>query len=144
VYVSSRRPASSKRPVSGLTRIVTIGLAAIIVAAVLGGGVPLAWLWIASRIQPVGGQGIDPLAALVLIAGTIGTYVAIGLIGNRAPGSRQPRRGADSWNRSLSEDRNPKRTTTAVEQVFIVATLIVAAAFELWLLMFAHQTPWGG
>jgi hypothetical protein len=142
VYVSSR-PAN-RRTRSGLIRIVTIGLAAIVVAAVLGGGVPLAWLWIASRIQPAGGQGIDQLAALVLIAGTIGTYVAIGLVINRAPGSRQPRRGADSWNRSLSEDRNPKRTTTAVEQVFIVATLIVAAAFELWLLMFAHQTPWGG
>jgi multisubunit Na+/H+ antiporter MnhC subunit len=126
----------------GLVRVVAIAVAGLCVAALLGGGVPLAWLWIASRLQPSGGQGIDQLAALVLIAGTIATYVAIGAVAGRF-GRPPQRRTAASWNRSLSEDRNAKRPTTAVEQVFIVATIVVGAAFEVWLLLFAHQTPWG-
>jgi hypothetical protein len=112
---------------------------------VLGAGVPLAWVWVGSQLSSSPGQSISGLAALAALAGPPATYVAIivlaGLI--RAPGDGAARPPRMSWNHSAGEVRPRTRPASGFEVVIVLATLVVAVAFEAWLLLFAHTHPWG-
>jgi hypothetical protein len=108
---------------------------------VLGAGVPLLWLWIASRIETSTLQvHYGPLAVMVL--GMLATYIgAIEVAGrldsrHHTAGPRRPM----NWNRSLSADRHRERSVTSIERLFMTATIGVAVAFEVWLFVFAGSS----
>jgi hypothetical protein len=132
--------------VSRTWRTLGIALGAVVCAGLFGAGIPIGWLWIASQLQPRGEQGIGGLALLVLVAGTIASFALAGLLLSRVAGGRRgderPRRM--SWNRSLSDGAARKQDLSALEQIMVLTTLLVAAACEIWFALFAHQTPWGG
>jgi hypothetical protein len=109
--------------------------------AVLGLGVPLAWLWIASQLESSLFQvHYGPL--LVMVLGMLGTYlVAIELAArvDRRERGAAPRRPMN-WNRSLSAERRAGDRATSMERMFITATIAVAIAFEVWLFLFAGSS----
>lgn len=123
-------------------------VATVVVAALVGFGVPLGWVWIGSQLQ--GDDGVSSLSfsvAVATLAGIIASYVAImyvagWVIARSTRGELEgPRRPADSWARRSSEEHGPRGArrgnSAAVEQVFVYTTLIVAAAFWIWFLFFA-------
>jgi hypothetical protein len=128
-----------------LVRASGILAAACACAAVLGVGVPLGWVWVASQLQTSTGQAISGVAALVVIVGPLATYFSMltlaERIRRRAGGEVQPQRMA--WNRSRDEVRESARQMSALDQVVVIATLLVGAGFEVWFFLFAHQQPWG-
>src|SRR5438105_4417446 len=109
--------------VKSALRATAIVISALGFAAAFGVGVPLGWVWLASQLQTTTGQGTSDIAALVVIAGPLGTYFALVRVAGRVTASRNgaaPRRMA--WNRSRDEVRQSARETTAFEQVVILAT----------------------
>ena len=113
-------------------------LAFLIGTPVLGVGVPVVWLWIASRLQGESEKlGFVPL--IVLILGLLGTYVLVTLVAhwiNPTPADRRahPR---NRWLEPMAADRTP-RTTTDVEGVFVACTMAIAFGVMLFLLLFGH------
>jgi hypothetical protein len=109
--------------------------------AVLGAGVPLAWLWIASQLESSLFQvHYGPL--VVMVVGMLGTYLAaieLAARVDRRDRTVQPRRPMN-WNRSLSAERRPGARATSMERMFITATVTVAVAFEVWLFAFAGSS----
>lgn len=106
---------------------------------VLGVGIPLAWVWVASQLQASSGQlEIGPL--FVLVAGSLASYLALTAIAarfNRRPSGRPVRRSG--WMRSLSDDRGPqRRPTTPIEGMFITAVIVVGLFADVWLVFFDH------
>jgi len=131
--------------VRSAARTIGIVIAGIACAALLGAGVPLAWVWVASQVQPTRGQAVSGTSALIVIVGPLLTYAAALLLLRRiapprTPGGRPVRM---AWNTSRDEEHRVTRDTSALEQIFIIATLLVAVGFIVWFIGFAHQTPWG-
>lgn len=121
----------------------------IVVAAVVGFGVPLGWVWIGSQVQ--GGSGatsVDFSVAMLILFGIIFTYVLIlwvagWIIARLEPDDPKKQTGTarSPWMRGMTDTRAIKprgadRTWT-VEAVFVGTTLIVTAAFWLWFLFIA-------
>jgi MFS family permease len=131
--------------VKSLFRMIGIVLAGIACGALLGAGVPLAWVWVASQVQPTSGQAISGAAVSIVIVGPPLTYVAALLLLRRIGAPRMPggRPVRMAWNTSRDEEHRIKRDTSALEQIFIIATILVAVGFIVWFIGFAHQTPWG-
>jgi hypothetical protein len=106
----------------------------------LGAGVPLLWLWLASQLQ----RSLDGLAYLplaVMVFGMLGTYLALTAAAASWDGKHRatPVRRT-SWNRSLSAERHRAATSTPVETMFITACVVVGIAFEVWLFLFAGSS----
>ncbi len=109
-------------------------------AAVIGFGVPLAWVWIGSQLQS--GEGATTVSftvAIVILFGIIASYVAVlyiaGLVmaalerdDDEAATSRSP------WMRGMTDTRQRARRNTigAVERIFVITTILVTVAFWLW------------
>ncbi|MGB6423894.1 MAG: hypothetical protein WBF18_01305 [Solirubrobacterales bacterium] len=121
----------------------------VVSAAVIGFGVPLGWLWIGSQVQ--GGSGATTLnfsVAMLVMAGIIATYVGVlylaGWMMSKAdPAIRsETQRGTarEPWMRGMTDSRSVQRRNPLVggiERVFVVTTLVVSAAFWVWLLFLA-------
>jgi hypothetical protein len=113
-------------------------LAFLIGTPILGVGVPVVWLWIASRLQGET-QKLGFIPLIVLILGLLGTYVLVTFVAhavNPAPPDRRahPR---NRWLEPMAADRTP-RTTTNVEGVFVACTMAIAAGVMIFLLLFGH------
>jgi MFS family permease len=131
--------------VKALFRMIAIVVAGVGCGVLLGAGVPLAWVWVASQVQPTSGQAVSGTAALIVIVGPLLTYAAALLLLRRigSPRTQGGRAVRMAWNTSRDEEHRVKRDTTALEQIFIIATMLVVVAFMVWFFGFAHQTPWG-
>lgn len=112
--------------------------------AVLGAGVPFAWLWIASQVQR-SLDGLEFLPLAVMVFAMLGTYLvltwlatALDLRVRARDHSPPPRRTA--WTRSLSSERHVTPKGTPIETMFVTATVGVAIAFEVWLFLFAGSS----
>lgn len=123
----------------------------VLAAAVIGFGVPLAWVWIGSQLQgDSGATSTNFSVAMAIIFGIIFTYVLIlylaGLVlslftsdersGERAATARNP------WMRGMTDtrQRTHRETVGGIERVFVVTTMIVTAAFWIWF-AFAAGSP---
>ena len=123
--------------------------ATVLVAAALGFGVPVGWLWVGSQVQSdTGASTISFGAVMLVLFGIIGTYVAIlfvaGWVMSRADPSLRSdtQRGTarEPWMRGMTDTRaNVRRAplVDTIERIFVTTTLIVTAAFWLWLLFLA-------
>ena len=114
--------------------------ATIVGAAVLGFGVPLAWIWIGSQLQ--GGSGASNTSfsvAMAILFGIIATYVALLYLAGAAMalldhGDRGPATARSPWMRGQTDTRQAQRreTINSIERIFIVTTMVVTVAFWLW------------
>jgi hypothetical protein len=128
--------------------VLIIGLT-IVAAAGLAFGVPLGWLWIGSQVQGgTGASSVDFSVAMLVLFGIIGTYVAVLFLAGWAMSRADPSLRSDTqrgtarspWMRGMTDTRALKRQSPligGIERVFVVTTLIVSAAFWLWLLFLA-------
>jgi multisubunit Na+/H+ antiporter MnhC subunit len=121
----------------------------IVAAAVIGFGVPLLWLWIGSLVQ--GGSGASSLdfsVAMLVLFGIIATYIAVLYVAGWVMAKADPsvrsetQRGTarEPWMRGMTDSRPIDRRSPLVggiERVFVITTLVVSAAFWLWLLFLA-------
>jgi hypothetical protein len=127
-----------------LAKIVWVVLAAVACAVIFGVGVPLAWVWLASQVQPTVGQGTGMLAATIVIVGPLASYIALVAFAGRfrfsQPADFQPEPQRMAWTRSRDEIRQKARSTTTFEEIVLIAILIVGLAFEVWFFFFAKCT----
>lgn len=121
----------------------------IVAAATIGFGVPLGWLWIGSQVQ--GGSGatsLDFSVAMLIMFGIIASYVLILYIAGWVMSWADPTLRADRqrgtarlpWMRGMTDTRaNVRRAPLVggIERIFVVTTVIVSAAFWIWLLFLA-------
>ncbi len=130
--------------VRGALKALGVVGAALACAVVFGVGVPLAWVWLASRVQPTSGpnSGVSMLSVALVILGPLASYIALVALAGRfrfsqpADQHREPQRMA--WNRSRDEIRQRAKHTTTFEQIVLLAILIVGLGFEVWFFGFAH------
>ncbi len=122
-----------------VAKAVGIILAAILCAVVFGVGVPLLWVWIASRVDTTTNQGVGELAAAIVVFGPLASYFALVFAVNRfSRGDDRVHRMA--WMRSRDEVRESARSTTSFEKVLILATFLMLLGFNIWF-FFLAQCP---
>ena len=110
----------------------------------LGVGVPLLWVFIASKISDTFLK-LPLLPLFVMMIGLLVTYMALAALVARFDKERQELGPARmSWNRSLSADRFESSKTTQWERVFITTAIVVTLLFEVWFFMFAGSSLPGG
>ena len=111
---------------------------------VLGIGVPLVWVFIASKLSDTFLQ-LPLLPVFVMVAGLGVSYIALAAVVARFDKERQAMGPARmSWNRSLGAERNPESKTTQWERVFITTCIVMTFLFELWFFLFAGSSLPGG
>lgn len=120
----------------------------VVAAIVIGFGVPLAWVWIGSRLQGGSGTSVSFAVAIAILLGIIATYVGLLYLtgwvmarlnpqlreGRQRGSSRQP------WMRGMTDTRAVRpaqQQMPGLERVFVTTTIIVSFAFTVWLLFIA-------
>jgi hypothetical protein len=105
--------------------------------AVLGAGVPLAWVWIASKLSHTILK-LPLLPLFVMVLGILATYLGIANVVARFDQERAalgpPRM---SWNRAMTDTRHGGAQLTQWERIFVTTAVVIAIAFEVWFFLFA-------
>lgn len=108
-------------------------IAGLVLVAILAVGVPIAWVWVGSQVQ--GGTSPTTTAIVTVIGGLVVSYSLVGLIAAWLKGrTEQAERGPEryAWNRSLRDERATPAATSFLENVLIVATIVVAIIVTVW------------
>jgi divalent metal cation (Fe/Co/Zn/Cd) transporter len=107
---------------------------------VLGLGVPLLWVFIASKLSDTF-LSLPLLSLFVMVMGLGITYMLLAAVVARYDKERAQLGPARmSWNRSLGAERNPETKTTQWERVFITTCIVMAFLFEIWFFVFAGSS----
>jgi hypothetical protein len=118
-------------------------------ALAIGFGVPLAWVWIGSKIQgTTGDSSVDSSTAAVILVGIVFTYMAILFAAGWAQGrlradegeaGEAPKPVRHPWNRSMRDEpyRPGERKLTPVETIFVTTAIVASVAFMAWFFLFA-------
>ena len=109
-----------------------------ILVAFLAIGIPVAWLWVGSQVQ--GGTSPTGTAIVTVIVGLTMSYAIVAVIAAWLKGrvSGASERYRFLWNRSLSEERYTPTSTTFLETVLIIATVVVALIIIVWFFAFGN------
>lgn len=133
-----------KHTAQGAARGTGAAALVLIAAPLLCLGVPLFWVFVASKLA-----GTDPdinvALALFITTGILVTYWMALLIAltarNHWVGEEERRRKVRrmSWNRSFRDEpyRPGDHKSDPVERLFIISTLLGIVAFEVWFFFFA-------
>lgn len=123
--------------VKSTVKALGIVIAAVLGAVIFGVGVPLLWVWLASRVQSTTGYGVSGLAALIVVVGPLASYFALVFAVNRFS-KDDGRVHRMAWMRSRDEVRESAKVTTSFEKVLILATFLVLLGFNIWFFFFAQ------
>jgi hypothetical protein len=121
-----------------IATIAKVGFGALLVA-LLAGGLPLAWVWVGSQVQ--GGTSPSATAIATVVSGLIMSYAFVAVIAAWIKGRGGARQGAPTryaWNRSMRDERYTPAATTFLENVLIVATIVVAIVVTVWFLFYGN------
>jgi hypothetical protein len=111
---------------------------------VLGIGVPLLWVFIASKMSDTFLK-VPLLPLFVMVVGLFISYMLLAMVVSRFDKERQAMGPARmSWNRSLGAERRPDNPTTQWERVFITTCVVMTFLFEIWFFVFAGSSLPGG
>lgn len=108
-----------------------------VLVALLAVGIPLAWVWVGSQVQ--GGTSPTGTAIVTVIVGLTMSYSVVALIaawlkGRHGSGERY----RFLWNRSMRDQRYTPSSTTFLENVLIIATIVVALIIAVWFFAFGN------
>jgi small-conductance mechanosensitive channel len=113
------------------------------VAIVVAAGIPLVWIWIASKLAGTK-RDLTPSLAVFIATGIIVSYWLALLLGSWIrgrsvdPREERARLTRSSWNRSFSDAPRPKdQRIDPVERLFIVVAVLGIIAFEIWFFFYA-------
>jgi hypothetical protein len=108
--------------------------------AVLGAGIPLAWVWIASKLSHTFLK-LPLLPLFVMVVGLLITYMALAAVVARFDKERAAMGPARmSWNRAMTDTRQGGPVLTQWERIFVTTAILVAIAFEVWFFLFAGSS----
>lgn len=108
--------------------------------AILGAGIPLAWVWIASKLSHTFLK-LPLLPLFVMVVGLLITYMALAALVARFDKERAALGPARmSWNRAMTDTRHGGPQLTQWERMFVTTAIIVAIAFEIWFFVFAGSS----
>jgi hypothetical protein len=113
------------------------------VAIVVAAGIPLVWIWFASKIAGTK-RDLTPSLAIFIATGIIVSYWLALLIGSWLrgrvvdPAQERGRVRRRSWNRSLRDSpQEADRRIDPIERVFIAVGVLAIIAFEIWFFFYA-------
>jgi hypothetical protein len=116
------------------------GMAIAIAAAA---GIPLVWIWFASKLAGTK-QDLTPSLAVFIATGITVSYWFALLVGSWIrgrtvdPGDERARVRRRSWNRSFSDAPRPEdQRIDPIERLFIVVGVLAIIAFEIWFFFYA-------
>jgi hypothetical protein len=120
------------------------GILVLVGALVLGFGVPVFWLWVASRLYAKTGAVNGSVAAFIFVAILLTYCFALlaaswirGRLGHGIQDAEQTRRAV--WNRSMRDEVYHPGANKAdfVEKLFVATTMVVGLGFLIWFFVFA-------
>jgi hypothetical protein len=113
------------------------------VAVATAAGIPLAWIWFASKLAGTN-RDLTPSLAVFIATGIIVSYWLALLLGSWIrgrtvdPGEERARMTRRSWNRSFSDAPRPEnQRVDPIERLFIVLAVLAIIAFEIWFFFYA-------
>jgi multisubunit Na+/H+ antiporter MnhC subunit len=119
-------------------------LAILVGAVLLGFGVPVFWLWVASQIYGQTGAVNGGVAAFIFFAILLSYCFALlvaswvrARLGHGAAEAQQIKRAV--WNRSMRDSQYKPGDHRAdfVERLFVATTIVVGIGFLIWFAFFA-------
>ena len=118
------------------------GVLTLVGAVLIGFGIPLFWIWIASTLYGKPGAVTAPVAAFIG-TGILVSYWGLLLIASWVRGrmferaDQRPRRAA--WNRSMRDSRYKSGLgeTDPVERLFVITAIVSIIGFAIWFALFA-------
>jgi hypothetical protein len=133
-----------RRTALGFARGTGWTLSGLVAAVVIGFGIPLAWIWIASQIAGTERE-LTPSLAILITLGILVSYWVVLLAGSWLRGrwvsgaEQQAKVRRMSWNRSFRDEplRQADREIDPIERLFVVVAVIGIIAFEIWFFFFA-------
>lgn len=113
------------------------------VAIAAAAGIPLVWIWIASKLAG-DKPALTPSLAVLIATGIIVSYWLALLVGSWIrgrtvdPGEERARVRRRSWNRSFSDAPRPEdQRVDPIERLFIIVAVLAIIAFETWFFLYA-------
>ncbi len=113
------------------------------IAIAAAAGIPLVWVWFASKLAGTK-RDLTPSLAVFIATGIIVSYWLALLVGSWIrgrtvdPGEERARVTRRSWNRSFNDGPTPEdQRIDPIERVFIVVGVLAVIAFEIWFFFFA-------
>ncbi len=122
---------------TGSTALTLVG------ACLIGFGIPLFWIWIASTLYGKPGAVTGPVAVFIA-TGILVSYWGLLLLASWVRGrvmdraiERGPRR--QSWNRSMRDApfRPGHHRSDPIERLFVVTAIVSIIGFAIWFAFFA-------
>ena len=114
-----------------------------LLAIAVAAGIPLAWIWFASKLAGTK-KDLTPSLAIFIATGIVVSYWLALLLGSWMRGRSIDRSGEvarikrSSWNRSFSDSPRPEdRSIDPIERLFIGVGVLAIIAFEIWFFFFA-------
>jgi hypothetical protein len=112
-------------------------------------GLPVGWVWVASRTVKSSQPSLGPYL-LVLFATPISMWIwSKGLfrlndLYSRLTGQSYEVRTQLPWHKSMRGERGSNRPTTVLDWVMIVSVSVALTAFAVWFFLFAGSSLPGG
>ena len=113
------------------------------IAIAAAAGIPLVWVWFASKLAGTK-RDLTPSLAVFIATGIIVSYWLALLVGSWIrgrtvdPGEERARVTRRSWNRSFSDAPTAEdQRIDPVERLFIVVGVLGIIAFEVWFFFYA-------
>ena len=119
------------------------GVLTLVGAILIGFGIPLFWIYVASSLYGKPGAVSGPVAVFIG-TGILVSYWGLLLLaswirGKMLKNQAQPptRREATVWNRSMRDSRDRASDTDPVERLFVVTAIVSIIGFAVWFALFA-------
>ncbi|HEY6652758.1 MAG TPA: hypothetical protein VI028_01395 [Solirubrobacterales bacterium] len=127
----------------GMVRATGSNLSGLVVAVLIAGGIPLVWIWLASKVAGTK-RDLTPSLAVLITTGILVSYWLALLAGSWLrgrsidPEKERGRARRRSWNRSFSDAPRPDdQGIDPIERLFIAVGVLAIIAFEIWFFFFA-------
>ena len=119
------------------------GVLTLVGAVLIGFGIPLFWIYVASSLYGKPGAVTGPVAVFIG-TGILVSYWGLLLLASWVRGrmlktdqQRPTRREATVWNRSMRDSRDRVSDTDPVERLFVVTAIVSIIGFAVWFALFA-------
>jgi hypothetical protein len=119
------------------------GVLTLVGAVLIGFGIPLFWIYVASSLYGKPGAVTGPVAVFIG-TGILVSYWGLLLVASWVRGKmlqsdqeRATRKEATVWNRSMRDSRDRVSDTDPVERLFVVTAIVSIIGFAVWFALFA-------